>query len=392
MLRSRVIAFAFVLGLLATPAASGQPNPVQPTRLALEVYFYPGEPPAYVVVAPSAFPPSGAWFARFSRVPGWTAPAGALPVGAVNFRPVLAGDVIRVSISVLCGNLLEQEKDVAVYTLREGQKASVRELTQFGVEPIQVALIRVPPDNAEIPQVISKAKSIELVTVQANLSTLPSHRVVLRNLSEKNVAALMVRVAQGGRTRISGMRMGKDGAPLIAPGGVSEITVRLATRATETPGGYKPITPENQIIEISTAVFEDGSFEGDIEYAVIYRTVTTGEKLQLKRVVALFQAAAVDDVPDPLRALESLENKLAGLGIEADAFAVQEVMKPFSALPEASRRELKSKIEVEMNDFRKSVLEDVAKFRLGNPNLDATAFRAWLVASKQRYEAWLARL
>jgi hypothetical protein len=179
---------------------------------------------------------------------------------------------------------------------------------------------------------------------------------------------------------------------LIAPGGVSEITVRLATRATETPGGYKPITPENQIIEISTAVFEDGSFEGDIEYAVIYRTVTTGEKLQLKRVVALFQAAAVDDVPDPLRALESLENKLAGLGIEADAFAVQEVMKPFSALTEASRRELKSKIEVEMNDFRRSVLEDVAKFRLGNPNPDATAFRAWLVASKQRYEAWLARL
>jgi hypothetical protein len=45
-----------------------------------------------------------------------------------------------------------------------------------------------------------------------------------------------------------------------------------------------------------------------------------------------------------------------------------------------------------MSEIRKDVQEDVEKFRLSNPNLDAIAIRTWLVASKQRYEAWLARL
>ena len=392
MLRPQVIAFAFVVGLLATLTASGQPNPVQPTRLALEVHLYPNEPPAYVVVIPSAVPAKGNIFFRFPRVPGWTTPAGSPLVESVRVCPVLAGDLVRVSVSVFLGRGYDQEKDVAVYTLREGEKLRLKELTQFGVEPFEIALIRVAPANAGLPQVTSKGKSIELVTVQANLSTFPTYRVALRNLSNKNVSALSFQVLAEGRTALSGMRHGEEGNALIPAGGVSEITVLTKTQASATPGGYQPVTPANQIIEISTVVFEDGSFEGDIEAAAMFRAVVKGRKIQLRRVVDAFQSILQNASSDPSSALELLRNKVSALGIEADSVAVQEVVGEFSALGERPKRDLTSVIEGTMSEIRRDVQEDVAKFRLGNPNLDATAFRTWLVASKQRYEAWLARI
>lgn len=392
MLRARIIAAAFVVGLLAALTASGQSNPVPPTHLALEVYFYGSEPPAYVVVPPANSPPSGTWFARFQRVPGWAPPAESLQVTAVNFRPTMDRDAVRVSVTVFLGTHHEEENRVGVYTLREGEKIRIQELTQFGVEPFGVKLVRVGPSAADLPTVISKAKSIELVTIQANFSTLPSYRVALRNLSGKNVSAIGLKVTQGERTLLSGMPQGREGRPLMLAGGVAEVTAPGATRATATPGGYDPVAPPNQNIEITMAVFEDGSFEGDIESAAGFRGFVKGRKIQLRRLVDVFQTILQDDSSNPSSALEMLRNKVNALGIEADSLAVQEVVNEFSALAERPKRDLTSAVEAAMSGIRRDAQQDITQFRARNPSLDTSTFRYWLVASKQRYEAWLARL
>ena len=392
MLRARIMVAAFVVGLLATLTATGQSNPVQPTHLALEVYFFGNEPPAYVVVPPPNSSPSGSWFARFKRLPGWTTPAGSLQVDAVNFRPTLEGDAVRVSVSVLMGTRHEEEKDVAVYTIREGEKIRIQQLTQFGVEPFAVKLVRVAPADSDLPPVISRAKSIELVSIQPNLSTLPSFRVALRNLSSKNVSALGLNVTQGDRTLLSSMPQGKEGGPLILAGGVAEVFSPGATRATAAPGGYDPVEPPHQSIVITMAVFADGSFEGDIEAAAGFRGFVKGRKIQLRRLVDVFQAILQDDSSNPSSALEMLRTKVNALGVDADPLAVQELASEFSSLAQRPKRGLTSAIEAAMNGIRRDAQQSIAEFQLKNPNLDAIAFRAWLVASRQRYEAWLARL
>jgi hypothetical protein len=391
MLRARVIAGAFVVGLFATLTAAGQP-PAQPTHMALEVYFFGDEPPAYMIVPPANSSPSGTWFARFKRVPGWTTPNGSLPVAAVNFRPTMVGDNVRVSVSVLMGTRHQEEKDVAVYTIREGEEIHVQELTQFGVEPFGLKLIRVAPANADLLTVSSQAKSIELVTIQATVATLPTYRVALRNLSGKNVSALGIKVMQGSRTLLSSMPQGNEGEPLISAGAVSEITTHGATRAIAVPGGYDPVAPPQQNIEITMAVFEDGSFEGDIEMAATFRGFVKGRKIQLRRLVAAFQTILQDESVNPSNALEMLQSKVSGLGVAADAFAVQEVAKEFSGLSERPKRGLTSAIEAAMSGVRTGAQKDLAQFRFQNPNPNLSTFRFWLVASKQRYEAWLSRL
>lgn len=398
VLTAKTLATAFVIGLLVIasanaqiPLGSGQDLAPPPTNLAVEVYYYPKQPPAYMTVSPSKSPPMGSWFSRFGRVPGWTASAEFPTINAVDIRPVLSGDLVRITISVLFGKLNEQDKPVAVYTLREGEKARVQELSKFGVEPFELALVRVAPVSADLPQVISKLKSIELVTIQANLSTLASHRLILRNVSNKNVRTITIRVLQGDHLLLSGGREGKEGKPLILAGGVCEITSRGATRASATPGGYKPVTPENQTIEISMAFFEDGSFEGDTESAAIFGAALKGSRAQLGRIVRLVQEALQDNPSDPSSLLESLRKQVEGLNNEPDPVAVQDLVNEFPGLAKKSG-DLKDVIQVEMRLTKKDVQDEIRRFQLQNPTLDSNSLSTWLLASKQRYEAWLSRL
>src|SRR5260370_33048717 len=98
MLRIRALIVAFAIGLLKIVAANGQ-SPIgngldltpPPTNLVVEVYYYPNEPPAYMVVAPVNSPPGGAWFVRFRRLPGGQSPCGPLPVTAAALKTPVTG-------------------------------------------------------------------------------------------------------------------------------------------------------------------------------------------------------------------------------------------------------------------------------------------------------------
>ncbi len=393
MIRAKALAVAFTFTwLLAAPATNGQQNSVEPTLLALEVFFYANEPPAYQAVPSVASSPSGAWYARFRPVRGWTPPSDSPPVRAVNIRSVLVGDSVRIWISAFLGELHEQEKDVTSYSLHEGEKITVQKLAQFGVEPFDIAVVRLAPGAVDIPQVKSKAKSVEFVAIKPVFSTLPSYQVAVRNLSSKNISALRIQVMQAGRTQITSMPQGREADPLILAGGIYESTETIATRASATPGGYTPVTLPNQVIEISTAVFEDGSFEGEIESAITFRAFVKGRKIQLGRVVELFQKALEDDRSEPINSFELLKSDVAALNLEADSVAVQAVLSEFQSPVRKTEPQLKTMIEIAMKGIREDVLNNLQQFRLRNPKLDPLSFHTWLAASKQRYETWLSHL
>lgn len=381
--------FLIVAAALATPAAMAQQIPPEPTSLALEVYFYPKEPPAYQVIPPSS--PRGAWYARFGRVRGWTQPPGSPAVTAVNIKSELAEEGVRIWVSVFLGELHEQENRVASYVLHEGEKVTVRELGGLGVEPFEIKVVRLSPTVSEVPQFISKAKSIEVVVMQPNLSTLPSCDVVVRNVSTKNISALQVQVLQGGRLRIGSMPRGKEGQPLIAPGGTYEFSSRVATRAAPTPGGYAPVVLLDQIIEISSAVFDDGSFEGDSDAAIAFTGFQKGSKIQLARVVDLFERSLAASSSAP-PTLDWLKAEITTLSLEADSAAVQDLLGKLPNFQNINQPKAKNLIEIAMRGLRAEVLNDITQFQLRNRRLDPNTFHDWLRSSKQRYEVWLGRL
>lgn len=128
--------------------------------------YFPKAAPAYQTVPAASR--RGAWYARFGHVRDWVQPPNSLSVHAVNIESELAEDGVRVWVSVYLGDLLEHEKSVSSYVLHEGEKVTIRELAQLGVEPFEIVLVRLSPSIGDTPQFVSKASSIEVVTMRPN--------------------------------------------------------------------------------------------------------------------------------------------------------------------------------------------------------------------------------
>ena len=325
-------------------------------------------------------------------MPDWKQPADSLPVTAVNIGSELAENGTRVWVSVFLGELHAQEKAVTSFILKEGEKVTVPELAEFGVEPFEIKSVRLPSLVGEAPRFVSKARSIELVLMEPVFSTLPAYKVVIRNLSAKTVSALRLQIMQEGRMRVSSMPQGKESAPIIAPGGTYELNAPLATRTTPTADGYSPVILPNQVIEISSAVFDDGSFEGDSDTAVVFAGFNKGRKIMLGRILDLLQRSLSANDPATVTSLDGLKSEVAALKLEADAPSVEEAHAKLTVVSGVDQRRLKHLIELGMKGVRDQMLSDITQFQIRNRYADPKPAQVWLSATKERYEAWFARL
>src|SRR5438128_3884788 len=106
MLSFRILLTSFFVIVAFGQATFSQQASSSSSQLALEVYFYPNEPPAYQKIYKSQS--GGAWYSRFHQIKS-NGPSD-LPVNAVDIKPSFTEDGIRVTVSVLFGELHEKEK------------------------------------------------------------------------------------------------------------------------------------------------------------------------------------------------------------------------------------------------------------------------------------------
>jgi hypothetical protein len=399
-MKRRLLITLIILGVMcralavhAAPQQEQQTRPA-PTGLALEIVFYQGKAPAYQPVSHPEAKQLGAWYALFGHVPSWQPAADALPVKAVNILPRLEGDHVRIAVSVHLGvRFFEREESVATYNVRENETISVGELARFGVVPFEIKLVRVNPVLTSPPPVVNKTESLAVSGIEAVHSTLPSYKVMLQNLSGKNVAALGVEVHVNGQRRISSMPQGEDGKAVIEAGATHKLYVAAANNAQMTRDGYTPETPPNQEIVITTVVFDDGSYEGDAQTAASFRAFQLGRKTQVARLVALLQQASDSTDRDAATALESLKTQVASLSNEAEAAAVNALRREFPAFNRNGKRDIKAEVEIALNGVKTDFLKQIQKYeRERAESTDENDYRAWLSARKARYEKWLSNL
>jgi hypothetical protein len=386
----------FTVGLTVTAArVFGQQDVPAPTRLALEVTFYPGRNPAYSTVPGADSKPSGAWYAMFARVPSWQSPAGAQPIEAVRVISRVEGDGVLVTVSTLSGRkALENEQPVGSYLIRETEKISIDDLKRFGIEPFQIKLIRVNPNIPPVPPVILKGvDAVVVINSMAKETTLPSYRIILRNQSNKNIVGLGVNVVAGGKVQIASKPRGIDGQPLIPAGKEYWLTVAAPNRAQPTADGYVPTSPSDQEIQIKTAVFDDGTYEGDAETAAAIRGYRAGEKMVLPRLIPLLESALNSPTEDLTAALRNLESQVSSVGSDADPQIVQTLTAEFPQASDARRREIKETMEVTATRIKSDLLKEIhALQNEGAQASSADIYRTWLTKTKERYEKWLSRM
>lgn len=356
----------------------------QPTRLALEVTFYPGRTPGY-----QAIKREGAWYGLFARIDALHTPRNAA-FRAVHVASYLEQDTVHVIISLLSGEKGPENKlQVAEYVIRETQKITVEELRQFGIHPFEIKLVRLAPTLGPVPSVVLKdIQSLLVVNSVAVDSTLPSFQIFLLNQSDKDVAALAVNVTSTKR-EMSSLPRGVEGKPLIETGKVYALRVATPLRARETRGGYEPFTLPNQRIEITTVIFADGTFEGDPQPAVMFKSFRANEKTELSRLISVLENAMTspEDVPDALKTLE--HNVRFPSNDSAVAPGLNPSNSPTITPPAPEKKQADG--ETYFPPIRAELVKEIRLLQSEDWR-DKKHYMRWLSTTKKRFESWLARL
>jgi hypothetical protein len=379
-----------VFGLGLPEALIAQQSP-PPTRLALEVTFYPGRKPAYQNVP--AGQTQGAWYALFGRISSWRPPVEARVTKAVRIVPLVEADGVRIVVSLLSGEkALENEEQVTSYLIKENEKISTEELKQFGIEPFGIKLIRVAPALTPVPPVILKGvTAIIVMNAEAVDATLPTYKITLFNQSSKNIVGLAVDVVTGDKIEMSGRPREPYGEPLVMAGKNYELRVLAPVRAQEIPGGLEPTTLSNAQILITTAVFDDGTYEGEAESAATIRAFRAGEKMEIPRLIARLDTALNSQLTDVAASLLRLRMEIASASSDADSDLVQGLASEFPQLGKPAPERIKHAMEISATMTKAALLKEIRKMQT-EPTLNANSYRDWLRGKKEKYAQWLARL
>jgi hypothetical protein len=391
MLQIKLLASIFVLLILAcTVNAQEELVRQTPNGLVLEIFYYKDTAPAYQAITRTDGRPATAWYGRFGRIKNWQLPAGELPIRAVNIASRVDGEVASVMVSVFRGvKFHDQETMVGTYQLREDESVSVQELERFGVEPFRIGLKRLSPAVPHHPVVRSLAKSLEIVGIEPLTSTLPRYKLTVRNLSDKDIMALSIKIVGGGLGAMTSMPQGQEGLPLIRAGAFFASDQPLKTRSVQTPGGFTPDPPTSQETVIMAVVFEDGSYEGDPTEAAKFKAYSLGRKLGLARLLEVFKAVeAVPSDQEKSTPMALIKERVATISAEVDEATLAQLTREFPTLSPQERTGLKIGAEAALHHIKKELLDNLAAVEKNHPG----DFRSWLANVEERYQTWLARL
>jgi hypothetical protein len=332
-------ALLVALFVITTSTAAAQGAGVRPEseRLAVEVV---GGTNHRVEVFESA---PGGGYSQFSpprRLAGWERPKGQTPLTAVRLSASYEGDAVRLRVAAVFDDSQpadapgpkygERAQELANLLAREGETITVEEFKRFGAEPLVLKVVRFEPEPEPPPipapaRAISQLKSVEVLNFAPG-GTRAEEWVTLTlvNLSSKGIVALEVGVPDRSATHTAQAAAGRV---LMPPGGTFQTEINFGRGGRRTPQGYEPEPPPDALVVMS-AVFEDGSYEGDTEGAARMAASQRGRLTQLARALTLVQGA----LGAPQLDVAALRSQVEGLRIDAEPALLEELLSQFPKL------------------------------------------------------------
>jgi hypothetical protein len=322
---------------------SKAPAAVERRRLAVEVVEADGSRGPLFAVPDIADDSYAAEISPPRRIDGGKRPEGEPPLTRIRLRISYEGDAVRIKVIAVLDDSWPpdapgpkygpKEKAVGSYLAREGETLRVEGLKGFGFEPLVLAVSEAKPEP-EMPfmpapaRAFSRLKSIEVVSFTTEGAEMERARLVLRNVSPKNIV---------------GLEMGSDGGinmmqtfgprPLIESGATYETETGSGRGGRVTAGGgYEP-APQPEALVVGAAVFEDGSYEGDAKAAATMLARQKGRSAQFARVLKLLQDALGAEGLDTPGALARLKSRVGGLRIDVEPSALDELVARFPEIP-----------------------------------------------------------
>jgi len=383
-MNAAAIAFlAWGLPLMVSPRAAAQPASPSADIRALAVTYADGRKTNTTLSDRGRV----AWTASFPRIPGADTAREGLPLNALQFEEAIEGPNLVVTIALLYGSPQQRRIQVASVRVTEDRPVRVTELEAFGVKPIEMTIVRLPPAQLRIPSVTSPSSQLDVQVETDSSAAQPAYRFRIANRSTQAVMSLAYRGYRGDLVSLSGHPRGPTHTALIAPG--ESYDMRFAASANARARGASDAWLPMDRFVITSVLWSDGLVEGDREPAADERALDAGTTNQLQRAVAVLRTAAAAPAAHPP---DTLRTDVTGLTIDVTAADVE------AARPAIGDPSLLSDVRASramrsgMQNVKNAILNDLDEFTTAHRAADAAVYDKWLGAMVAKFDGWRQRL
>jgi len=328
-----------------------------------------------------------AWTASFPRIPGADTAREGLPLNALQFEEAIEGPNLVVTIALLYGSPQQRRIQVASVRVTEDRPVRVAELEAFGVKPIEMTIVRLPPAQLPLPSVTSPSSQLDVQVEADSSAAQPAYRFRIANRSTQAVMSLAFKGYRGDLVSLSGHPRGPTHTPLIAPG--ESYDMRFAASANARARGASDAWLPMDRFVITSVLWSDGLVEGDREPAADERALDAGTTNQLQRAVAVLRTAAASPAAHPP---DTLRTEIAGLTIDVTAADVEAARPAIGDPSVLSDARVSRAMRSGMQNVKNAVLNDLDEFAAAHRAADAAAYDKWLAAMAAKFDGWRQRL
>jgi hypothetical protein len=270
------------------------------SKFAVEIPGYNG-PPSYVTLATrgvSSLFYDGSLLHLSNPHPGSRQPS------AMRLEYTMEGDRVAIAASVFYGDFdrrttpvsLEKlpRETVGMYSGKLNDSVTLTDMEKFGLQPLTLRIVTAQPDALSPPPIArSDAPSLQMEIVGQDRTFCT---VAIRNLSIRAVVALSIGTSEN-RGHSSSQKAAGLGKELIAPGATYQFRQGLSSSGTMINGTFVA-NPVPAPLTLQAVLFQDGSYEGDVEIAAEMAAHPIGASVQAQRIERLVDAILADKESD----------------------------------------------------------------------------------------------
>ena len=375
----RTLAVCLTMMVAATTQAQ---EAKQSLKLSLKVIIYMGAAPTFYPLADEEKMGGGGIIRDFRRLPSARLLSGP-PVDEVVLMFSREGARARVSVYIGRGSEAARESlKIAEYVVSEWHEETITQLAAYGVEPLRLSVIRRTEVELVPPRVNNSTHAVEVSEIKIH-PEVPSFELVLRNGSDKDLRAIEVEEYRGMMPKGPPPRYDWKFSAPVKPGKTFSVNLEFGWNGKATQEGHVVEPPDR--VQIKSALFTDGTYEGDSRFAAQAEAMREGRRIQLERVLEMFREQG--ETPADYTIVQGLALRTEMLEASAEWPTVSAFAGRYGVYNGEEMERLKSQIELGMKLQRGLVIIALRSFLKDfSPATDPVAMQRWLKALRERVE------
>lgn len=206
-------------------------------------------------------------------------------------------------------------------------------------------------------------------------------KLTLKNNSTRNLIAIQYNIF--GPRGFLDLKWLSSGllVPLVKAGETYKLEVKSEDNTCGDDQGFHP--NQLQKIDLVSAVFEDGTYEGEPALAALVKGVAFGNRKNLALVME-----TIANANDPAELAQQMSYLQAGMNEQVDPFLIDRLQSMFPNLNSDARETMINYIRSGMHEVKTNLLLDAQHLRAvsqhNNPQINKRAVET----TKAKYERW----